>query len=268
MAFDVYGLPDYQSGLFLQGFIPQSFTNTTMVIGPGSARSITSDWVIEYPGNVPNQPGDITINTAVIGANGVFPLALSTITPGSSIAGAPVYLIGDSSGKNVPGCVIATAAVGFVPSGYDMFVQIGLAFINSSGNLVPYICNGWYNDKQIMFADAVEILAAGASETIATVDISFLPANCIGNVNLLYTFTPGAAADTASLIPLGLTSTSKYPVEIKAAAALAQTGNFTMQVGSDAAEGNVAAIRYLVSGSDTLSLWVSGFQFTVPLVTP
>lgn len=262
MSYLIYGQPDFQSALFIQGFVPQSFTNTTMVIGPGSARSLNSDWVIEYSGNIPNEPGNITIDTTNVGINGVFPLPLSAITPVSSIASGRVYIIGDSSGKNLPGAIIATADTDFVPDGYDMYTQIGLAFVNSSGNLVPYICTGNYNTKEIMFADGVLALNAGAASTITTVSLAFLPSDCVSSVNLLYTFTPASAADSASLIPFGLTSGSKYPVEIKAAAAAAQTGNLSMPVGDNS---DVAAIRYLVSGSDTLSLWVAGFQFTTPI---
>jgi hypothetical protein len=269
MSINYYGPADYSGYLFVQGFQPAVTSNTTMTFAAGSASAYTNGFVMQYPGNIPNLPGNITVNTANIGLNGVFPVALAAVTPESGWAVLPVYLVANSSGTTdgnlngtvAPGIVIGTGAA-FLPAGFDSYLQIGIAIIDSSGNLVPYVQNGSGVEREICFHDGQQILNAGASGTYAKVDITLLPEDNITAVNFAYAFTPGAAADTASIAPWGLTVSSRAPVVIKAAAAVAIDGVFTMAVGDDA---GVAAIQYVVSGTDTLSLWVSGFRYCLPL---
>jgi hypothetical protein len=270
----IYGAADFQTNLWVQGFLPTSFTNTTAVFGPGSARSLNSDWVIQYPGLVPNVPGNITINTAVVGPNGTYPGTIAAITPGSGVQLAPVYLISNSAGttdgglnpgSKGPALVIATAATGFVPPGYDMYVCVGFVIVaTSTGYLVPYAMSGNFNARSVMLQDAQSVLSAGAVVGPTAVSLSLLTplATAIQNVALLYTFTPNSAADVATLIPYGLTSATKAPVQVKASGSAAVTGNVVLPVGLNA---GVPTVNYgLTSTSDALSLWISGFTFNLP----
>lgn len=275
----IYGPANFQSPAFLQGIKPTSFTNTTAVYSVGSARAFTNDWVMEYPGTIANLPGSITINTATIGINGCYPLALSAVTPVGGLAFVPVYFCGSSSGttdgslsplNGAPGLVIATSSTGFAPPGYEVFRQVGFVLVNSTGNLVPYAMGGNYLDRTVILQDAQQTLSAGAVVGPTKVDLilgtsgSNLPSASISAVNLLYTFTPNNAADVATLIPHGLTSGSKAPIEIKTNGTAAVTGNVQIVPGNDA---GICAVDYgLTSTSDSLSLWIAGFTFSAPFV--
>lgn len=275
---NLYSPANFSGFAFVQGFRPESFTSTTAVFGPGSVRGFANDLIIEYTGFGNNLPSQITINAAIVGPNGCFPNALSAVTPAGGLALVPVYAVGNSGGTSggslsnsagvVAALVIGTAATGFIPAGYDTARIVGYVVVNSSGALVPYAMSGNYNSRSLMLQDAALILSAGAATTATKVDLILgasggaLPFQAIGNVNILYSFTPNSAADIASLIPHGLTSASKAPVEIKTNGTVIVTGNVSMPAGNDA---GTAAIDYLVtSASDSLSLWVSGFDISIP----
>jgi hypothetical protein len=279
----IYQPANYGSFGFIEGFLPQSWTTTTAVYGAGSARAYCSDWVLEYPSNIAGAPGNITINTAVIGLNGCYPNPISAVTPSTGIQLVPVYAVGNSSGTTdgslnsntnvIPALVIATAATGFVPAGNDMFRQVGFVLVNTSGQLVPYAMNGNYANRTVTLQDGIEFLTGGAVAGPTTVPIAigtltspsttyYLPYGIVKNVNIGYAFTPNAAADVASLIPYGLTSGTRAPVIIKASAAVQVEGNVIMAVGNDL--GNAAVNYSLTSTSDVLSLWLSGFDYNLP----
>ncbi len=268
---------------FVQGFSPLTFTTTTMTVSAGAARAITNEWVLEYPGNIPNVPGFLTVSISTLGVGGCYPV-LPTAPASGKLAMYPLYIVGNSSGTTggslnanvVPGLVIATADQGFIPYPNDVAQCIGFVLLNDAGQLVPYSINGPYNNRQVMLQDAMPILVAGAVVGPTVVPITFgvstggnLLAKYVSSVNLLYAFTPNAAADIATLIPTGLTSASVAPVEIKTNGTAAVRGNVIMPVGTTTVGGvtGVAAVSYgLTSTSDSLSLWLSGFAFNPPIV--
>jgi len=275
----IYQPADFASPAFVQGFLPTAFTTTTVTFAPGSARSYTSDWVGEYTGFTPGAPGSITINTAVIGANGTFPTGIAAITPATGLNMAPVYLVSNSAGTTdgslnglvIPAMVIATTATGFVPDGYDSYREIGFVLVDNAGHLVAYSINGNYERRSVMLQDRQVLLAGGAATTPTKVDIIFgvggnaLAYNRVCNLNLLTTFTNNTNDDTASLIPFGLTAASLPPVVLQGQVnAVAVTQNVIMNAGLDTGT-NGAAINYNVSAGDcTLSLWLSGFDYNMP----
>lgn len=288
----IYAPADIATFAFVEGYLPTAFTNTTVTFGQGSARSYTSDWTLAYPGNIQGVPGSITINTAVVGANGCYPLPLSAVTPSAGVAVLPVFAVGDSSGTTegslnalngvVPALVISTAGysattglpnVGFVPAGLDSYRWVGVVVVNSSGVLVPYAINGNYNSRQLMFQDAQLVLSAGALVGPTKVDLKLgdatnggiLPFGIVQSVNILAEFTNNTADDTGFLIPFGLTSGSQPPIMLKGSVATVPVwDNVVMAVGNDS---GTAAINYSVSATDcTLSLWVAGFTFNPPFL--
>jgi hypothetical protein len=279
----IYQPANYGSSAFIQGFLPQSWTNTTVVYGPGSARAYCSDWILEYPANIAGAPGTITINTATVGLNGTYPGTIASITPTTGVHLARVYAVGNSSGTTdgslsnntnvIPALVIATATTGFVPPGNDMFREVGFVLVNSSGNLVPYAMNGNYQYRSVMLQDALEILTAGVATTPTKVDVAigtltspsttyYLPSSIVHNIDIAYDYTPNSATDVLSLIPFGLTSATRAPVIIKTNGTALVKGNLTMPVGNDS--GNAAINYSTTSGSDSANLWLAGFDYNLP----
>src|SRR6202008_3537617 len=115
---------------------------------------------------------------------------------------------------------------------------VGFVLVNSSGNLVPYAMGGNYNRRNVMLQDAIQVLSAGNDTTFTTLNLSSLSQivpgadNCV-DVDILYSYTPVAAASTLDLAPFGLTVSGTSPVRVKSnTAAVEVIGNFTMDVGS------------------------------------
>lgn len=281
----IYQPANYGSSAFVQGFLPQSWTNTTVVYGPGSARAYTSDWILEYPSNIAGAPGTITINTAVVGLNGTYPGTIASITPTTGVYMAPVYAVGNSSGTTdgslvstnnvIPALVIATASTGFVPAGNDMFRQVGFVFINSSGNLVPYAMSGHYQNRTVTLQDAILVLNGGAVIGPTKVDMQigtlsspstnyYLPYSSTKALNLRVAFTNNTNDDTGFIVPHGLTVASIPPTLFQGPVntVIATYSSVVIAPGNDA--GN-CAVDYSVSATDcAMSIWLAGFDYNLP----
>src|ERR1700678_614616 len=131
---NIYTPTNLASPAWVQGFIPVSFTNTVATFSIGSARALNGESIIEYPGSIQNLPGQIALDTTVVGAGGCFPLPIASVVPESGFVTLPVYACYNSAGTTggslnsniAPIFIISTAgngpfppATGFVPSGYD-----------------------------------------------------------------------------------------------------------------------------------------------------
>ena len=260
-------IPDFNSFPGVSGFNLSVASNTTMTVTPGYARAFNNDFAISYPGSIPNLPANITINTAVVGANGVYPNSIASLgLTENTVFG--VYIIAKSSGTTdgslnpsvSPAAVIATGN-NFLPPGYDAFRRIGLAFINeSTGNLIVMNQAGNANERVYMLEAPVQVLSAGASTTFAHVDLTVnggpvLPEADV-EVIMQIAFTANAAGDTVTLQPYGQTGST---VVVAAPAGALMELNQTILTGLNTS-GN-AAIDYKVSsGSDAVTLNVAGFK--------
>lgn len=257
---------DLSSQFWIQGFQPQSFSSTTITYSQGTARSLANGWAIEVA-QEPGFPASFTIDTSVQGAGGIFPGNLTSITPGSGLAFAPVAALGDASGKNTPSMCILTA--GALPEGYNTVAIVGFALVNNTGNLVPYTMGGNYNRRNVMLKDAIQVLNAGNDTTYTVLNLSSLAQvvpgsqNCV-DVDLLYSYTPTAAGSTLDLVPTGLTVSATPPIRVKSnTAAVEIIGNFVMNVGNS---GSDSAVSYKTSNAgDAVDLYVSGFTMDLPL---
>lgn len=271
VAENIYTTPDFTTTAFVQGFKPEAFTDTTITFGPGSARALNNTWIMEYPSNIPNVPGEITVNTAVQGVNGCWPLPIASVVPESGFIILPVYIIGNSSGTtsgslnaNIePAMIIATAATNFVLPGYNVYRQIGIVVLDSSGNLVPYGMQGDYETRTVTLAQAQAFLTGGNATSRTQISISFLPYNMVKSINVLYTYTPANVINVATMAPAGAPTLTPAPIQVRNSAAAQANGNFQMAAGQDSS-GN-CAIEYSVTGAgDALSLFLAGFEFNMP----
>jgi hypothetical protein len=252
---------------------------TTFTIQPGCARDVATPSNIPYPPINAAAPGIITVDVSTIfvppnqldangnpvtptpvGFGGCFPLPLSQAGLAGNNTVMPVFAIGASDGT-LPTAAIVPTNSAFLPAGYNTFARIGYVFINGTTfQIIPAIQTGHYERREYQFANAVVALTAGAAGTATLVDLTsgngLVPPG-VSEVNLSALFTPGAAADQARLNAAGQTSTT-YPVVLQGSAALATQVSVSMLPGIDATTGD-AGVNYLVTGADTLSLWVAGF---------
>ena len=284
---NIYTATDQTNPLFFQGLLATTFLNAVGSLGgctqiqftPGLARSNGSAFLSTYGGSIANQPGNITVDSTIVGANGCYPLPISAITPASgSYAFAPCYLCTNSAGTtggslnpNVgPAIVIGTAATGFVPPQFDTWQEVGFVIIQSDGSLEPYIMNGNFETRTVLFQTVKPILVAGAAVTPTAFSIqlgaagSFLSATRVRNVNLLLDFTPVTITDVGVIAPTGVLLTlNNSPTVNASVTTVGQFSTMILPVGTDV-NGNAALQYEVTSGTATLSAGLMGFDYQVP----
>lgn len=276
--------PDFSSRPAVAGYEQEVISLTQFTMNPGCARGVTNGGLygsnlVVYPGTVAGLPGVITVDVTTVwtyGATfgGAYPYAINTLGLAGNNTVFPVYAITDSSNgstngiPNNPAYVILTANVP-LPAGYDTYDRIGLIYIDGTTfNIVPWAQTGSYEKRNYQLATAVQVLTAGAANVPTLVDLTAGNGPVIPGapeVKLSALFTPTVATDTASLIATGLTSSGPYPFVIQNSAAAAAQSQVVMSPGDNPVNGN-AAVDYLVSGTDTLSLWVSEFTDDMSIV--
>lgn len=254
------------------GWKLRGFSSTTVTIGPGVARAASTDFQICF-NNIGEATASLTLNTAVVGANGCWPVALTSSIPASLWTGIYIAAIGDSSGEN-PAAVIAVTGdpATSLPPGYDSYRVVNLFFIDSTGAVVPCAQGGMFSDKTYTMQDAYPVLTAGAATSYTAVDLLTTvasPAVFMKKVDMLYTFTPNSASDIAYIVPTGLTPVTTAAVQIKTNGTVIEGGTFSIVPGFTTAgsQNSDASLSYkLTSASDSLSLWLSGFEMTYDLI--
>jgi hypothetical protein len=277
---NIYTSPDFSSSPFVVSFTPTAWTATSVILSVGSARATTSSWVAQWPGTIANLPAQIVVPTTTIasfGHSGVSPVSI--VAPSNGLLMLPMYICdsttqttdGSLNSQVQPVVVIATAA-NFVPNGYDAFKQIGFVLVNTSGQLVPFVTTGNYNERYISLQDAQLTLSAGVATVQTTVPLvlgasaPFLLNGGITKVDLLVEYTPTSAASILQLVPTGLTPATTFPYQLKTNGTAAVHEMISMPVGQ-VSESNVLvpAIDYKTSSSsDSVTLYISGFTYSIP----
>lgn len=267
-------VPAYQSNPFVSGYEMAVTGNTTLTVNSGAARALTNNYIIQYPSFSPSVPGVITVDVSTVGLNGCFPVSIASLGLSYNTL-FPVYVIANSSGTFAansidastptfssagPAVVVATGS-NFLPNGFDMFRRIGWVFIDeSNGHLINMVQSGHGNDRTYLIPAPVAALSGGNQTGATAVDLSVhsgvVPASAGIIVTLSVAFTANSAGDYCELTPYNLSSVAGVTVASPAAALMTVNQDIITGVNSS---GN-AAINYLVSsGSDALTLSVSGF---------
>lgn len=284
---NIYTPVDQNTPLFMQGFIASGFGNpvgslngyTTVQFTPGLARSNGGAYLASYPGSIVNQPGNITVDSTVVGANGCFPFPISAITPASgSYAFAPCYLVSNSGGTTngslnpniTPAVVIGTSTTGFVPSQYDTWQEIGFVIIQSDGTLEPYVMNGNFETRTVLFQTVKPVLSAGAAVIPTAFSLqlgvagSYLSAQRVRNVNLSIEFTSVTITDVGVIAPTGILLTLTDSPSVNSSVTTQPQFSFmTLPVGTDV-NGNAALQYELTSNTSSMSVGLIGFDYQVP----
>lgn len=229
---------------FLRGFLFTHVGDDSFTIGAGSCTDSTNSFVITLDATT-------TLNGAVVGANGI-----DTGSLGASKL-YYVYVIGDSSGNNVPATLISLSATPLLPSGYSIYRRIGYYYTNGSSDFIKVNMRGNGDVKTYWYDAAISVLAAGAAETFTAVTLTNVPPVST-NVILQAQFTPATAADSAGLRPAGSSSTAGFTVVSGVVAAKEQLSQVVMPCG---VASSLAKVEYKNSAAScALTLQLLGFE--------
>lgn len=266
-------VPDYSSSAFVNGFNLTIASSTTFTLSPGSARALTSDYVIQYPSFEPGVPANITVNVSTVGLNGCWPVSIASLALANDTL-FPVYVCANQSGTTggslnanaaQVGAFLFTGGTLSLPGGNNQYRRVGWAYIDhSTGNLLPLVQFGNANERTYLLQNPVTALSAGAETTATAIDLTnnsgvgVVPPAVV-SVNLNVSLTGNAAAAYARLQPFNLTASSVTPTQlVTTTASQPLATNMNMVVGLNAS-GN-ASIKYLVNNSGSaLTLLVAGF---------
>lgn len=273
----IYGRTEFGSPAFVQGFTLSSNTATVSTYTAGSARAVTSDFVMEYNGFLPGLPATLSVDLTVNGAGGCWPVPMATAKPASNMNFFPVYLVANSAGttggslSNVvaPALVIATASTGFVPEGYDSYQLIDYVLVNSTPNFISRQVTGHYNSRDVMFNSRINLVIAGNATAAAALPINgvFTQITNIPNLTkmrLLTSYTPATAGNDLDIYP-GLGSYyTDAPIVFTGPVISVQVIN-PVEVPAFLNASGVPTVSYNVAASgDSVNIYCVGYSFDIP----
>lgn len=235
--------------------------NTKLDISAGTARDVNNIMDITLGASNPNLEGStvtapITINTAVIGANGI-----DASTLGASKVYA-VYIIADSRYyQPVAGLLsLASNSTPTMPFGYDSYRLIGYAVTDGSSHFLLMYISGSGNSRVFTYDAPILALNAGTQTSYTGVVLTTFVAPVANTPVYLYSnFTANAAADILNFQGYNSTGDAITIVAPVAGAAAHTTSNDIVLAQLNSA---APSIKYKVSAG-TVSAYVNGFQFFV-----
>ena len=265
-------VPSYSSFPGVSGFRLEVASTTTLTLGPGFARAYANDAPLFYSPNLPGLPGNITIDITTVGAGGCYPRLIADASLTSKTVFG-VYVIGNSSGLSgtlstaAPVSAVLATGNNFLPTGYDSFRRVGLAYVdNATGLLIAWKQTGNANDREYWLQDGVLAVDAGSATSPTNVDLTevdgvIMPGRPSMVKMQLMLATTGAGQE-GFVQPVGLTSSTMTPVAIQAAAAgtsVAMAEIVCGVLGTAAVPGN-AAIKYNTNNAAAdFTIAVAGF---------
>ena len=262
-------IPDYSTNPFVTGLKITVTGNTTFEVSAGAARAQNSNFVIEFPGNAPSAPAVLTCDITDLGANGVYPKSIASLSlANKTLMG--VYIVANSAGTTggslnagiSPAIIVATGD-NFLPSNYDVFRRIGFVYVDdATGNLIPMSQSGMSNDRTYAINDSVLALSAGAATTRTAVNLSsgdgVVPPKPDVLVYFVSIITGNAANAFGQVFATGNAGSGNPGGTITPVATGQLGAQFCMPAGQNNA--GAASVDYLVNNAGTaLTLAVGGF---------
>lgn len=247
----------------INGIIPfndATTPNTLLDISAGICRDSTNTFDMNL-GNFLGANPNISANTVTVinaAANGLNGLDQGTFAASTVYN---IYAVGDSTGYNQTAAMISTAAIPFMPFGYDLYRLIGYWATDSSTHFLKGYVFGNNGERTFMY-DAIQPTAvtAGAATAYTAVTLAGLvPAVDKIPVTLSLGLTPNAASDTLSIRKTN--GTGDYFV-MKGQVASVQVLE-QVKILSGLASG-AAKIDYKVSaGTDAAAISVLGYDYSL-----
>lgn len=222
---------------------------STLFLTQGAARDSTniSDIILS---------DTLTLDIKKSGANGL------DIGSGAINTCYAVYVIGDSTDNNSTAGLfsLATSAIPYLPSGYDMYRRVGWIFTDPNVNINHFAQAGNNENRTYYYFGPLNVLTNGSATTYTPVNLSaFVPpisGQGITNVNevlLNVNYTPSSASNRvefndfefAGIIPLGIVQFG--------------TGVAGQQFGSIRVPSQAQQIFYRAQAGDSVTLNVTGY---------
>lgn len=216
-------------------------SNTTLTVAAGECSNSTNAYDLRIA-------SALTLNAAVVGANGIDTGALANSTVYN------VFAIWQQVGFSVPAVILSTSATPIYPNGYDICRRIGYAVTDGSAHFLLIYQFGSGEHRKYVYDAALSVLSGGASASYAAVDLSAAVPVVSTPVTFQAILTPTAADDVATVRPSGSASTTHCTISGVVAAKIQQ---MQIIVPSLVVSG-VPKVDYIVTG--TLSLLVSAFE--------
>lgn len=256
----IYSLPF----LYASGLTISVASNTTLSISAGQCRD-SNDIMDIVIGSAPLDGGTttapVTLNTAVVGANGID----TGILVASKVYA--VYAIGDSRYYQLPATLLSLASnsVPTMPFGYDSYRLIGYAVTDGSVHFLPAYISGNGNSRLFTYdAPQATAVVTGNATSYASGGVvltTLVPPVNNTPVTIQSDFSANAAADTLKM--QGYSSTGDA-VTIIAATAAGTAHTYTSSIVLAQLNSAAPTINYKLStGSAAVALIVAGFQFYI-----
>lgn len=226
---------------------------TTLSVAAGECRDSTNaiNMVLAAP---------VTINTAIVGVNGMDTGALAASTP------YYVHLLTDTSNTLSACCVLSATATPVMPTvngvTYDAFRVVDYWITDGAAALLKGYTYGNTSQRTRRWDTSVATpITAGASQTLAAIVLSAgVPpvAGCQALIEAV--FTPNAASNTCSFTPFGSTATVMQRIVGQVASVAISR---EIEVGCPLNSG-VPTVLYINSAaSGALLALINGFRYTV-----
>jgi hypothetical protein len=234
---------------YINGLTADWLSNTTLTLNTGACSDSENviDMVVDTA---------ITIDTAVVGANGIDTGAL-----GVSLF-YYVFVIGSSSNYGPPQALLSLSPTApIMPYGYDCFRMVDIKVTDGSSHFLLSYTNGQYGNREFIY-DAP--LTTGSS-ALTNAYVALPLTACVApigtpSVSFVATFTPATAGNSCFLQPTGGTGNeaklSSVVISVAQVADIRCTAFVVTGVASISIKGTNAT-------ADTLVLLVKSFQFNV-----
>jgi hypothetical protein len=223
-------------------------SNTTLTMAAGRARADDNinDIVLST---------GVTINTAVVGANGIDTGVLQASKH------YYVYVISSSYGTVAPVALISLSATPYMPDQYDSKRLIAHWRTDASVHFIKgyVVGNGKYRTH--FFDDIIKVQNDGTSATLALIDLdTAVPPVQNTPVLIQDEFTPATANDYVTYVPGDSTAT----VGQRTYGSVAAKMNGGMHEVLSRLSSSKAQIKYINSAAScNLDLWVAGFRYVI-----
>lgn len=225
-------------------------STTTLTIAAGSCLDSTKQSNLNFSSAV-------TVNAAVVGANGIESGALANST------WYYIHAIWNSLDPEnyQAGLISVSATAPDLPAGYDSFRLLDYQQTDGSALFLKNYNMGNSNLRKKFWDSSIAVLTSGTATSLTAISL----ASAIPPVNLLpvmlnVDFTPATANDTVSFAPFGSTATV-LPHIAGSVAAKINSGQVMVMSKLDSTTPKILYINSAASGD--ADVWVAGFEFSI-----
>lgn len=277
----------YVDGL---GIAPAS-TTTTLTLSSGAARDSTNVADISLS-------ADVTINAAVVGANGIDTGALaastfyyvyvigsslsaspeinidkqvSTLASGTTILNGTVIAEGQvtqptytvANNKQPAGLISLSATAPTLPTGYDMFRRVGAVLTSGGSVFLPFFQDDTVGgtNRKMWYNTPISVLAATAAAAMTAQSLAVaVPVIALGGKATEVTLQADLLPNAAAnFVQLRSTGSAAAAGNVKMSGSVAAVHKFDQLVVAAAVSAGAASIDWMTDAASTVALTVSAY---------